>query len=108
MAARRKAVIYQPLPQTVEAAGGTIRVVRVRTPIIDSDSGTECIGEFRHETRTIAIAASLRGRQRWHTYYHELTHAAMSDSGLWNRMTEKQVEAVCDAIATARVRERFG
>lgn len=97
---------WPPLPSVVQGAGGAIRVVRCRTPIVED--GVTCHGLFRHETRTILIAASLRGRQRWHTFYHELTHAAMTDSGLWNRHTEKQVEALCDAIATARVRERFG
>lgn len=97
---------WPPIPKVVEGAGGPIRVVVVRGPLVDD--GDECIGLFRHETRTLLLSARLRGRQRWHTFYHELTHAAMTDSGLWNRYTVKQIEAFCDAIATARVRERFG
>jgi hypothetical protein len=45
---------------------------------------------------------------RWHTYYHEWVHAALTDSGAWNEISEKKAEVLADAIASARVRERFG
>ena len=46
--------------------------------------------------------------QRWRTFYHELTHVAVIDSGLANNLRDKIHEALCDAMATARMRERFG
>lgn len=95
------------LPQQVEGAGGPIRVVVVRGYVTHED-GEECMGTYEHETRTIRVASRLRGRQRWHTFYHELIHAALTDSGLWNQLGKQKQEALCDALATARVRERFG
>jgi len=40
--------------------------------------------------------------------YHELTHAALDDSGLSQGMTDAMQESFCEAMATARMRERFG
>jgi hypothetical protein len=97
---------WPALPASVEGAGGPIRVRIVRRPLIED--GVECLGVFRHASRTIVISAQVKGRQRWHTFYHELTHSALTDSGPWNSLTEKQIEALCDAVATQRVRERFG
>jgi hypothetical protein len=45
---------------------------------------------------------------QWRTLFHELTHVALDDSGLSNGMNDELVEAVCDAVATQRVREMFG
>lgn len=98
---------WPALPQSVEGLGGPIRVVRVRGWVI-ADDGDMCNGLYDHDTRSIRISSYIRGRQRWHTFYHELTHAALTDSGAWNELTAKKAETICDAIATSRVRERFG
>jgi Zn-dependent peptidase ImmA (M78 family) len=58
--------------------------------------------------RTITIQESLSPRNRWATLYHEFTHVALHDSGFANMLTDNQIETLCDAIATARMRERFG
>lgn len=98
---------WPPLPRVVEGAGGPIRVVRVRGWVI-ADDGDICNGLYDHDTRTLRISSHIRGRQRWHTFYHECVHAALTDSGAWNELSERKAEVICDAIATARVRERFG
>ncbi len=85
-----------------------MRVVIVRGYVVDPDDGSVNLGEYAHETRTIRLSSRLRGRQRWHTFYHEWVHAALTDSGLWNQLSTAKAETLCDALATARVRERFG
>jgi hypothetical protein len=46
------------------------------------------------------------------TLFHEQTHAAITDAGLDNRFAgedgDKLLEQVCEAVATSRMRERFG
>jgi len=48
----------------------------------------------------------------WRVYFHELTHVALTESGLANVLLpvihDEGIDAICDAIATARMRERFG
>lgn len=109
MAAKKKAVPrrYPPLPRTVQGAGGTLTVELV-DKIEPSTPEEDVLGQFQPETRHIRIKRSLRGDQRWLVYFHELTHAALWDSGAHNALPGPAEEIVCDAIATSRLRERFG
>lgn len=93
------------LPTTVMGLGGPI-TVDVADKLTDED-GAHCWGLWLATTRVVRIEKQDR-RHMWATLYHELVHAALDDSGLSNLLTEPQQEGICDAIATARVRERFG
>lgn len=113
MAGKRKAVVvapprrYPPLPKAVQGAGGTITVqlvAEIKSTVQDED----VLGQFDPSTRHILIKQSLRGDQRWLVYFHELTHAALWDSGAHNALAGTAEEIVCDCVATARVREKFG
>lgn len=98
----RRAKRYPPLPRAVAGVLDPITVTREA----DRMEKHEEYGHWRWHTRSIVVDAALTGAALWQTYYHELVHAALSDCGV--QLTKEQEEAVCDAIATARVRERFG
>jgi Zn-dependent peptidase ImmA (M78 family) len=99
-------VKYPPLPATVEAPGGTITIIL--RPTLRHNDGTECWGMWDAANRTIELATSGAKRHQWRTLYHELCHAALDDSGISQGMTEAMQETLCEALATARMRERFG
>lgn len=94
------------LPRVVQAAGGKVRIKNVRKNLVDG--GTRCAGWYDAETRTITLDAKLPLPYRWKVLFHELVHVALMDAGLDNGMKDAQVERLCDAIATARHREKFG
>lgn len=94
------------LPRFVEAPAGRVRVVQARKPR-DSD-GKVCWGTYDHAMRAIVIERALVLRQKWSVMYHEQAHVALYDAGVSNLLSEDLHEAVCDAFASARMRERFG
>lgn len=100
----RKAKRYPSLPKRVSGAGGDLTVVLVDAPGGDKEN----MGHFDPTIRHIEVAKALRGDQRWMVFFHEVTHAALWDSGAHNAVPGAAEEIVCDAIATARLRERFG
>jgi Zn-dependent peptidase ImmA (M78 family) len=104
MAARR--VSFPPLPKTVSAPGGEVTVVL--SPKIKHPDGSECWGIWDESIRTITLDRTATKRHQWKVLFHELCHVALDDSGLSNGMEASIVEAICDAIASARMRERFG
>jgi len=109
MTAKRKTVPrrYPPLPTSVQGAGGTITVQLVN--VIDpTTADDDTLGQFEPAKRHILILRSLRGDQRWMVFFHELAHAALWDSGAHNVVPGAAEEVICDAIATARLREKFG
>lgn len=91
------------LPHTTESAAGQIDIHIVKTPGDDEN----VMGMFDPVNRVIYIKKSLRGDQKWLTLYHELSHAALWDSGAHNLLPGDLEENICDAIATNRFRERF-
>lgn len=110
MPAKKKAAKprrYPPLPTQVEGAGGTLTVQLV-PEIKSTEQGEDILGQFEPSTRHILIKKSLRGDQRWLVFFHEVTHAALWDSGAHNALPGAAEEIVCDSIATARLREKFG
>ncbi len=97
---------YPPIPKTVEAAGGVI-VVTFK-PVLKHGDGSDCWGMWDPSLRTIELLSAAPKRHQWRVLYHELTHAALDDSGLSQGMTDAMQESFCEAMATARMRERFG
>ncbi len=97
---------YPALPATVEAPGGTVAVLL--KPALRHADGTECWGMWDAANRTIEIASTAARRHQWRTLFHELTHAALDDSGISQGMSDAMQETLCEALATARMRERFG
>lgn len=99
-----KARTYPPLPKSVMAPGGEVTVWLVDKAGTNGDAW----GTWQEATRTVEIEKSAQPRHRWRVFYHEMTHVALDDAGLSNGMPEELVEAICDAMASARMRERFG
>jgi|DEB19_MinimDraft_3_1074340.scaffolds.fasta_scaffold03607_7 Zn-dependent peptidase ImmA (M78 family) len=102
----KRVMRYPPLPKAIEGPGGPVRVIVSKQPIRHEHA--ECWGLYDSELRTITIDGRAAPRQRWKTFFHELVHVAILDSGLDNGLSDALHEAICDAIATARMRERFG
>jgi Zn-dependent peptidase ImmA (M78 family) len=103
----RKRRTHPQLPRRVSAPGGPVRVMVGKGQPAD-DKGNDCYGTWDEATRVIHIDATSSPTQQWRTLYHELTHVALSDSGIEEMLTHEASEAICDALATARMRETFG
>lgn len=98
---------WPTLPKRVRCVGGPVRIRRKKGLL--SDDNREAWGLWDAEHRTIWISASRFPREmQWRVLYHELMHVALSDSGLENVLPEKGVEALCDAVSSARIVERLG
>lgn len=98
---------YPPLPAWIEAPGGKV-TISTQKDIRHDDDKVACWGMWDESDRTIKIDESVKGRLQWGVFYHEATHVALSDSGLNNILQPEIIEAICDAVSTQRMRERFG
>lgn len=97
---------FPALPKTLMAPGGEVSIKLVDK--LKHPDGDECWGIWDESVRQITLDKTATRRHLWKVLYHELTHVALGDAGLDNGMPNELVEAVCDAIASARMRERFG
>jgi hypothetical protein len=98
-------VKYPALPRELEGPAGTISIIK-KTPIVCE--GVACWGLWDEATRTISIDPTAPPRHQWKVLFHEMAHVALDDSGLSNGLSDELVEALCDAVSVARMRERFG
>lgn len=92
------------LPRVIDAPGGPVRVT-LRRGALHDDDGNEAWGLYDVAKRRIYISRAIPPAHRWKVLWHEWTHVALIDAGLDNGIEERLHEAICDAIATARVRE---
>ena len=103
---------FPPIPKVVRCPGGDVPVSVVSEQEMKeyADPNETLFGYFHDTERYIKIVDTLSRRARWNTLYHEWCHAVLRDSGLTHSMTSdgKQEEAICDAVAAARMAERFG
>lgn len=97
---------FPRLPTRIQGAGGII-TVHARTTRVKAED-KEVWGSWDESTRVIELDTRGEPSHQWRVLYHELMHATLADSGLENLFPEATVEALCDAVATARMRERFG
>lgn len=109
MTAKKRPAVkrYPRIPAQFEAPGGLVMIVRKPSGAVKSGVN-ECWGTWEPHTRTIELDSSAPLAHQWRTLFHELTHVGLDDAGLSNGMNDELVEAVCDAMATLRMRERFG
>ena len=91
------------IPKTVMGLGGEITVKMVHK--LRDKKKKRVAGLWTPGSRLIQIDCSEPEREQLHTYYHELAHAALWDSGQHNLLTEDGNEAIVDLIAMARLRE---
>ncbi len=97
---------FPPLPKVIAAPGGDVTVTLVKQ--LRHPDGTECWGLWDDAARTITIDRTGGRRHQWKVLFHELAHVALGDAGIDNGLDDRLAETICDAIATARMRERFG
>jgi hypothetical protein len=97
---------YPKLPTSVEGPGGAITVTVSPAPLKIAEH--EVWGYWDEGERAIKVSDELSPRMRWKVYFHELTHVAITESGLDELISGEMHEALCEAVAVARMRERFG
>jgi len=89
------------LPARIREAGGWVTVVRADL------TEPKQYGTWDPVTRTITVHQALPERFAWETFYHELFHARLADSGIAAFLEDdaKVIEALCDMSASGRLRE---
>jgi hypothetical protein len=58
------------------------------------------LGMFTYRPRDIKIDNTGVPAIQWATFWHEVTHVALFDSGVSNCLNNELEEAVCDAVGT--------
>lgn len=97
---------WPPIPTLVRGAGGPITVRRVKCP--RGSDGEEAWGTWDEGRRAIRLDRNASPDHQWRTLFHELCHAAFDDAGLEAVLEDSAQEALCRAIATARIQELRG
>ena len=100
------AIVYPKIPTKMMGAGGPITIKLRNTRVAAEDK--EVWGTWDESQRVIELDTRGTMFHQWRVFFHELTHAMLADSGLENLFADNLVEAICDANATARMREKFG
>lgn len=109
-ARRATAKRYPPIPTQIDAPSGVIQIV-VSDDLDGKNARPEdadTMGQYDPLARLISIRRKMPRRQQWHTLFHEFTHLWLHESGLTNGLANDLEEALCDAISTGMMRERFG
>jgi Zn-dependent peptidase ImmA (M78 family) len=107
---RKPAKRYPPIPTQVDAPSGIIQI-EMRDDLDGKDAkpdDPDTMGQYDPLNRTIALRRKMPRRQQWHTLFHEYVHLWLNESGISNGLNGEFEEAVCDAISTGMMRERFG
>ena len=91
------------LPTTVFSTHGPLTVELVEDLRDPENSADRLFGYWNAFTRTISVRAGMHPTTAWLTLIHEQTHADLGEIGV--KLSEEQEEAVCNAIASARVAE---
>lgn len=91
-----------PIPATMPSVLGPVPVRRVKG--LRNSADEACFGIWRADRRTVELEEDAALTTVWHTYWHEWTHVALWDAGL-HGIDLPLEERICDAFATARVRE---
>lgn len=100
---RKPAPALPPLPATVFSTHGEIAVQLVEDLRDPEDPTERLFGYWNAFARVISVRSGMHPTTMWLTLIHEQTHADLSEIGI--KLTEDQEEAVCNAIASARVAE---
>lgn len=90
-----------PVPATVPSVLGAVPATRVVN--LRDTHGVACFGIWRSDVRDVRLEVNMSATTAWHTYWHEWAHILLWDAGI--KTTDVLAERLCDAIATARVRE---
>ena len=101
---------WPAIPRRIDGLAGPLKVSQ-RRGALKAPDGEACWGLYLPPKRTIALAGGMPPALRWHTLFHEWAHAWLIDAGLPNLLhgasdeeLERNVEVVCDTLATAMTR----
>jgi len=101
---------WPAIPRRIDGLAGPLKVSQ-RRGALKAPDGEDCWGLYLPPKRTIALAGGMPPALRWHTLFHEWAHAWLIDAGLPNLLhgasdeeLERNVEVVCDTLATAMTR----
>lgn len=83
------------LPSVLKGLLGDLKV-SLEGPIDDGES----FGEASFRDRIIRVDGTLDPDARVQTFFHEVVHYALWDSGVHNVLPKKNEEAVCDALGS--------
>ncbi len=97
---------WPAIPAIVEGAGGPITVRKVKRP--RSNDGLACWGTWEQSKREVQLDRSALREHQWRVLFHELMHATMDDAGISSLLTPDAEETLCEAVASARMRELRG
>lgn len=92
-----------PLPASVFSLHGPLEVRLVENLRDPEPPHEQLFGFYNAFTRTISVRLGMHPTTMWLTLFHEQTHADIAEIGV--ALTNDQEEAVCNAIAAARVAE---
>lgn len=74
--------------------------VKFVTPVIDPSNNNEACGLCHYETKTLFINSSLDYLDAVHTLFHELFHAYVRRSGIYNaNLSHEMEEIIADQFA---------
>ena len=90
------------LPTAVDGIAGRIRVDR--PPSIEVGQGTDTLGSWVPAERRVVVKSTLPRGVAWLTFWHEMCHSWLDDTGAANNFTPRQQEIIADAIATGLAR----
>lgn len=84
------------LPDTVEGLGGAISVITTDEVRLSDNA----IGMAQQQARKLFIEKGLHPVTAVSTFYHELFHFALYDSGLHHDFDDTQTERLCDLVGS--------
>lgn len=84
------------LPSAVWSALGPVQVIKTKGLVQDH----EALGMFKGREREVHLELENNLTVDTQTFFHELTHIALWDSGVQNSLSADQIEAVCDAVGS--------
>ena len=84
---------HKRLPKEVFSIHGNMPLERTSEGLDDED-----FGAFSPNPRKIVVHPDVTPENEWPTYFHEISHVALFDSGVTQVLEKKQEEAVCEAI----------
>lgn len=94
------------LPTDVMGTAGPISVGR--TPTVRDKDGQDLLGEWTPATRHIVVVSTATRRVAWLTFWHEMVHSWLEDSGVAYVLTQDQQEAICESVGLGLVRMMEG
>lgn len=92
-----RAGIDHKLPAVVEGIAGPITVGR--PPAVVDEKGHPLFGEWRPLNRHLVVLSTLDRRAAWVTFYHELVHSWLQDTGVTHMLTKAEEESTCETVA---------